>query len=452
MKAERIEAKFVDGHPCNGNPGESCKIKHNHPILDGKYIVSMCENCLITFNRKEANVVEKPKKVKKDASDRILKEKIVREKREEHKFPHLWYLSDGYPAKGIEKHGLKVFSNFSCGGGSTMGYKLAGYETIGCVEIDENMLKCYVENHNPKYPFHIGVKEFVEMLKKDKSFKKKYPELFQLDILDGSPPCSSFSLAGLRDKAWGKSKKFREGQEEQVLDTLFFDFIEEARILQPKVVVAENVPGILMGNAKEYVKKIYLDLDAAGYETHHFVLDASEMGVPQRRERVFFISIRKDLLSTFDGAGMELFSLFPPLDLRFNEPHISFKKATKEFWEDERKPLTETANKYYFKTEPGKSFSEKHENGSLFNWMKLSENQPAPTLAAGNRDLYFHPVKEGVLNEREYMSLGSYPLDYNSLDQDPKYMVGMSVPPVMMAQIAHRIYEQWFTKIYNKQK
>ena len=91
---------------------------------------------------------------------------------------------------------------------------------------------------------------------------------------------------------WGKEKVFREGQELQVLDTLFFDFIDLAKELQPKVVVAENVKGLLLGAAKEYVIKIYDAFDKAGYYCQHFLLDASKMGVPQRRERVFFICFR----------------------------------------------------------------------------------------------------------------------------------------------------------------
>ena len=57
-------------------------------------------------------------------------------------------------------------------------------------------------------------------------FLKEYPkELYNLDILDGSPPCSSFSTAGIREKGWGKLKKFREGQAKQILDDLFFEFV-----------------------------------------------------------------------------------------------------------------------------------------------------------------------------------------------------------------------------------
>jgi len=201
-------------------------------------------------------------------------------------FNYNWKLSDGYTSKGIENHKSKVFSCFSCGGGSTMGYKLAGYDVIGALDIDHKMMEVYRENHKPKYSFIESITTF-----KDRDDLPK--ELFNLDILDGSPPCSSFSMAGNRDKDWGKKKKFREGQSEQVLDTLFFDFIDLAKRLQPKIVVAENVKGIIQGSAKEYVKKIYSDLDEAGYYVQHFLLDASKMGVPQRRERVFFYCFQK---------------------------------------------------------------------------------------------------------------------------------------------------------------
>ena len=101
---------------------------------------------------------------------------------------------------------------------------------------------------------------------------------------------TNVTMAGNREKDWGKEKKFREGQTNQVLDNLFFDFIDLAKELKPKIVVAENVKGLLMGNAKKYVGKIYSEFDKAGYYCQHFLLDASKMGVPQKRERVFFIA------------------------------------------------------------------------------------------------------------------------------------------------------------------
>ena len=129
---------------------------------------------------------------------------------------------------------------FACGGGSTMGYKIAGYDVIGCNEIDPRMMKCYETNHHPQYSYLEDIRDLV---------KRNYlpEELYNLDILDGSPPCSTFSMSGLREDAWGKRKKFKEGQKTQVLDTLFLDFIALTKQLKPKVVIAENVKGLLLG-------------------------------------------------------------------------------------------------------------------------------------------------------------------------------------------------------------
>lgn len=98
---------------------------------------------------------------------------------------HAWLLSD---LEKIPKNGLKVFSTFACGGGSTMGYKLTGCEVIGANDIDPEMAYHYKLNHNPKYYFLCPIKDLLKI--------ELPSELFGIDILDGSPPCSSFSMAG----------------------------------------------------------------------------------------------------------------------------------------------------------------------------------------------------------------------------------------------------------------
>ena len=166
-----------------------------------------------------------------------------------HKFPYKWSLKDGYPAKGIKNNGLNVFGTFICGGGSTMGYKLAGFNHLGGVEIDKKVADVYKENHKPKYMYNQDLREF----NKREDLPK---ELYDLDILDGSPPCSSFSMAGSREKAWGKKKQFTEGQAFQTLDDLVFIYCDTIIKLQPKVFILENVKGIIQGNAKLYSKNI----------------------------------------------------------------------------------------------------------------------------------------------------------------------------------------------------
>lgn len=349
------------------------------------------------------------------------------------KINYNWNLKDAV----FTKDKGTVFSCFACGGGSTMGYKLAGFDVIGHNDIDPKMIEVYKENHKPRFSFLESITTFAK--------RKDLPkELYNLDILDGSPPCSSFSMAGNREKDWGKEKKFKEGQELQVLDTLFFDFIDLAKELQPKVVVAENVKGLLLGAAKEYVIKIYEEFDKAGYYCQHFLLDASKMGVPQRRERVFFIALRKDLAKPF-LKQMDLFTIAPELNLKFNEPEITFK----EIADNTDKTIKENTkiSTFWDLVQFGESFSKAHPKGSFFNDDKSDPNRALPTITADAGHGSWHYSIKRPINDLETKKAGSYPLDYNFLKLKPKYLIGMSVPPLMTYRIASEIYKQWLQKI-----
>lgn len=336
-----------------------------------------------------------------------------------HRFNYKWYLKDGYP----QKNGLKVFGTFICGGGSTMGYKLAGFEHLGGVEIDPQVADVYKTNHNPKYLFIEDIREFAN--------RTEFPEdLYNLDILDGSPPCSSFSMAGNREKDWGKEKVFREGQAKQRLDDLFFDYIKLAKKLQPKVVISENVKGMLQGNAKTYVKRIKDEFEKAGYKVQLFLLNAASMGVPQKRERVFFICQRNDMN-------------FPKLELKFNEKAIIFEMINNHIKE-------KNISDYYFELW-NKRMKSDNDFGDIKNRIqgkislfstKFLHNEKVVNTIVSNSDyiLFDEPRKP---NTNEFCQIGTFPLDYNFKKIETKYLIGMSVPPVMTAQIATEIYNQW---------
>jgi DNA (cytosine-5)-methyltransferase 1 len=330
-----------------------------------------------------------------------------------------WNLTE---LKNVPKNGLKVFSCFHCGGGSSMGYKLAGYEVLGGVEIDPEMMAIYRQNHNPKHSYLMGVQEF-----------KKIPdselpdELFNLDILDGSPPCSSFSMAGSREKKWQVKKKFREGQAEQVLDDLFFDYIDIAKKLQPKVVVAENVKGLIQGNAKGYVKQIFQAFREAGYSCQLFLLNAAAMGVPQKRERTFFIANRLD----------------KKIKLNFSEKIITVKEAWIGLQKQHADKLTDRTTKLWYQLKPGECES-KLLNGNGFNNLKFPINEPAPTIAASGGN--YHPLEPRKMSDIEYVRLQTFPDDYVFGKNGARYFCGMSVPPFMTQRIASQIAIQFFDK------
>lgn len=355
----------------------------------------------------------------------------------EHKFPYKWTLKDAQ----FTKDKGKVFSCFACGGGSTMGYKLAGFDVIGCNEIDPRMNKVYVANHHPRLNYLCDIREMVT--------KELPAELYNLDVLDGSPPCSSFSTSGNRDKDWGKEKHFREGQQSQVLDTLFFDFIALAKKLQPKVVIAENVKGLLLGEAMKYVRRIYDAFEDAGYYVQHFLLNAATMGVPQQRERVFFICLRKDLAEPFlETVG--LFDKMPYIDMEFNEPPILFGEVADNLG----RPLTPTTIQYKLwkevrdgETDLASAAIRIYGKKKFFSTRLFYKDQVAWTLVPDYHCCLLHKDEPVFLSDSEIVKCSSFPSDYDNQDQKVGYMCGMSVPPVMMAQVASRVYDQWLSKV-----
>lgn len=335
-------------------------------------------------------------------------------------FNFKWYLKDKFVVPGVKKHGCKVFSTFACGGGSTMGYKLAGYDVIGANDIDEKMKEAYTKNLHPKLYFKMPIKEMLTAELPD--------ELYHLDILDGSPPCSTFSMAGARESAWKKDKKFREGQEKQVLSDLFFDWIALVNKLQPKIAVAENVKGMLAGNAKAYTANVISELEKIGYDVQLFCFDASTMGVPQKRERVFFICRRKDLK-------------LPKVNFNFNQNKINLKEIEKVCSNPYGPVLSEAYRKWWVGTPVGKSFSFAHPKGSFFNTCKLDPQKCLPTITATTGAKLTHYAEPYQVSDEILILAGTFPVDYE-FTTDVKYLIGMSVPPVMMANIAYEIWLQ----------
>ena len=318
-----------------------------------------------------------------------------------------WNLTD---LAAVSKNGVKVMSTFACGGGSSMGYKRAGCEIVAANDIDPDMAWHYKHNLRPPLYYLCPIRD---LLKADLP-----PELFQLDILDGSPPCSTFSMAGSREDAWGKKKHFREGQAEQVLSDLFFDYLDLVERLKPKVAIAENVKGMILGNAKGYTKLVMERFRAIGYRPQLFLLNAADCGVPQRRERVFFCAIRDDIAA-------------PPLKLAPKHRWISAGEALRDIRSDFDKWQMVTAS------------NQRHTlAGRLKPW---PFSQPSPTLTAGSsKELIDSTKRFGDFTFSDYKRLGSFPDDYHAkTDKIGKYMIGMSVPPKMTEQVARAVIDQW---------
>lgn len=190
---------------------------------------------------------------------------------------------------GIPWNGFNAISTFSGCGGSSLGYKMAGFKVLWASEFIPAAQDTYRANH---IGTHLDTRDIRTVTPKDilTTIGMKAGEL---DLLDGSPPCASFSTAGKRQAGWGKVKKYSDT--EQRTDDLFFEFSRILRGIKPKVFVSENVSGLVKGTAKGYFLEILKELKSCGYKVGCRVLDAQWLGVPQTRQRTIFVGVRDDL-------------------------------------------------------------------------------------------------------------------------------------------------------------
>ena len=195
------------------------------------------------------------------------------------------------------KHLFEFVSLFAGGGGSSTGYRMAGGKALAVNEFIPEAVKTYRANWPSTHIFEGDIRN----LAPDDILKKIGKKKGELDLLDGSPPCSAFSSAGSREKGWGKTKYYSETKQENIED-LFFDYIRMVDGIQPRIFIAENVSGLAKGKAKGYLNEIIRGLRACGYTVNCKILDAKWLGVPQSRQRVIFVGVRNDLwLDEFAG-------------------------------------------------------------------------------------------------------------------------------------------------------
>lgn len=207
--------------------------------------------------------------------------------------------------RAVPWNGLDAVSTFSGCGGSSLGYRMAGFRVLWANEFVEAARASYAAN---KAPYTVLDGRDIRELTPGDVLGAIGRAPGELDLLDGSPPCASFSTAGKREKHWGKSKSYSDRA--QRTDDLFFEFARLLRGIRPKTFVAENVSGLVKGTAKGYFLEILAELKSCGYRVEARLLDAQWLGVPQARQRLIFVGVR---------SGFGLAPAFPkPLPYRYS--------------------------------------------------------------------------------------------------------------------------------------
>ena len=265
--------------------------------------------------------------------------------------------------KSASRKRFNVVSFFAGGGGSSCGYKLAGGDII-CVN---EFQQVHADTYSANFPNTPVIVDDIRKLSGEQ-IREKIGDV-EIDILDGSPPCPPFSMSGTKQEGWGK-EKFAYGAKMKNIEDLTFDQIRMVGELKPKVVVCENVKGLTHDYAREYLIKMVSEFEKQGYVTDFKVLNAWQYGVPQKRERVFIVSIRQDIA---DKLGINI---------------LNFKSYVYPLPSDEDKPLIEGAIRD-IQDDPkniaeAKELCDSMKKGAKYKWLRRLEKNPERVASVGD--------------------------------------------------------------------
>ena len=383
--------------------------------------------------------------------------------------------------KSADRKLFTYISFFAGGGGSSAGYKLAGGDCKFVNEFQQVAVDTYLANW-PNTPHICGD---IKNVTGQQIMEMTGLKVGELDILDGSPPCPPFSMSGTKKKGWNKEKT-AYGLKQKNIEDLTWEMIRIAGEMKPKVIICENVKGLTMDYARDHLNRMVSDFEALGYSTTYKVLNGIHFGVPQKRQRVFIVSIRDDVLDDIDMNWMLISSIYPEPtlneeptiedaigDLKFNNENSVeaeelceiMKKSAKAKWlkrlpknpdrvvsvgDDVVAPFYEKLIKHRKKM--GKSVPEaKH---SFYQSRRVPWNQSSHSLTEqGLQSLgvHLHPEADRVFTPIECGRLMTLPTDWRATGNifERGARIGLMVSPLMLAPLAESIYEKVLQK-YNK--
>lgn len=310
-----------------------------------------------------------------------------------------------------------VISTFAGTGGSSLGYHWAGFKELLAIDFDKDAVNCFKLNF-PDVP--VWQKSIVDVTGKEiMDFCKINPG--ELDVFDGSPPCQGFSTAGQRVVSDPRNNLFAH----------YYRLVSE---LQPKVFVMENVSGMIKGSMKGKFIEIMNVLKSGNYVVKCKLMNAKYYGVPQSRERLIFIGVRKDLnkMPAFPNPNKTTISVREALKTIKNVGF--YPQITNQF-------ILSIMNKI----KPGEQASKYHPKGSFFNASRFPLFKPAPTITkmvpVGG---VLHPTENRHLSLNEIKLLCSFPEAWE-LGNDFEVgwaRLGNAVMPKFMQAIADTIKNQ----------
>lgn len=348
---------------------------------------------------------------------------------------------------------LNVLDLFCGCGGLSDGFRQAGFHLVGGIDINEAAIKTYNENFDNAN----GICCDISTMNQDNIVH--YLNNQSVDVIIGGPPCQGFSNAN-RYKLESDDPRNR----------LFFEFVKFVEIIQPKFVVIENVKGIVTSNNGYTLNRIHEIFESRDYVVTNKILNAADFGVPQNRQRNFFVIHKEEYSFDFDDletsdtvvtvkeAIGELYSH----DIKSAEPFFLTKKEGTAYQKylrasdhsihnhDCRYPAEKVQERIKHVPQGGNwadvpdyLWPTDRNNRHSSAYKRLHEEKVSVTIDTGNNHSnYYHPLYHRIPTVREAARLQSFKDSFVFLgNRSEQYkQVGNAVPPLLSRAIAKEIF------------
>lgn len=350
---------------------------------------------------------------------------------------------------------LKFIDLFSGCGGLSCGLEMAGHICLLGVDANKDALDTFAANHHQATTYLGDIK---------KLSGKKLHELLggqKIDMVVGGPPCQGFSTVG-------------KGKVEDERNQLFKEFVRIVKITEPKIILFENVTGLVAKKNLEILKKIFQYFEKLGYNMDARILSAEEFGVPEKRRRAIIMGVKggECLFPTASHGARAHKKVKTVADVFKNLKatngkiynHDTALSQIKNAEDRERLKFIPAGKGIRYEQDEKIYLPKKLRYG--IDWNQLREkrfrqtrlqrlplNEPAPTILTA-RTSYYHPVENRYLTPREAAACQSFPNDFifHGSQTAMFRQIGNAVPPVLAEALGQAIKNIEFKKVMKKKQ
>lgn len=344
---------------------------------------------------------------------------------------------------------------FSGCGGLSSGLEMAGHRCLLGVDANKEAIQSFAANHEEAAVYLGDIKKLSE---------KKLKELLRgqkVDMVVGGPPCQGFSTVG-------------KGVVEDQRNLLFKEFIRIVKATNPKVILFENVTGLVAKKNQPVLNKIFQYFERLGYNMDARVLSAEEFGVPEKRRRTIIMGVKGgECLFPVATHGTraknkvktvaEAFKNLKAADGRIYNHDVKLAQI-KKLEDRERLKFIPAGRGIRYEADE-KEFLPKKLRFDV-NWETLRENrfrqtrlqrlpltEPSPTILTA-RTSYYHPKEARYLTPREAAACQSFPNDFIFHGSQTAIFrqIGNAVPPLLAEALGQVIKKIEFKKGTFKKK